>query len=164
MSLDDFDALAGRLIETLRSEEVTLFVGAGVSLEAPADLPTTMDLKWRVLKVVAGREAQRPAAEPQTNLSSVLSSEAEQPSLGKRRLPSRHPEPLTVPAMANGCWSMDFMSDALMCGRRFRTFNVLDDFNREELAIEIDLSLPAPRVIRVLERVALFRGKRPVGY
>lgn len=42
--------------------------------------------------------------------------------------------------MANGCWSMDFMSDALMCGRRFRTFNVLDDFNREALAIEIDLS------------------------
>ena len=77
---------------------------------------------------------------------------------GKRRLPSRHPEPLTVPSMANGCWSMDFMSDALMCGRRFRTFNVLDDFNREALAIEIDLSLPAPRVIRVLERVALFRG------
>ena len=53
---------------------------------------------------------------------------------------------------------MDFMSDALMCGRRFRTFNILDDFNREALAIEIDLSLPAPRVIRVLERVALLRG------
>ena len=50
------------------------------------------------------------------------------------------------------------MSDALMCGRRFRTFNVVDDFNREALAIEIDLSLPAPRVIRVLERVSLFRG------
>lgn len=45
-----------------------------------------------------------------------------------------------------------------MCGRRFRTFNVVDDFNREALAIEIDLSLPAPRVIRVLDRVSLFRG------
>lgn len=45
-----------------------------------------------------------------------------------------------------------------MCGRRFRTFNVVDDFNREVLPIEIDLSLPAPRVIRVLERVSLFRG------
>lgn len=77
---------------------------------------------------------------------------------GKRRLPSRHPEPLAVPLTANGCWSMDFMSDALMCGRRFRTFNVVADFNREALAIEIDLSLPAPRVIRVLERVAMFRG------
>lgn len=55
-------------------------------------------------------------------------------------------------------WSIDFMSDALMCGRRFRTFNVLDDFNREVLAIEIDLSLPAARVIRVLERVIAWRG------
>ena len=77
---------------------------------------------------------------------------------GKRRLPSRFPEPLVVPPMENCCWSIDFMSDALMCGRRFRTFNVVDDFNREVLAIEIDLSLPAPRIIRVLDRVALFRG------
>ena len=45
-----------------------------------------------------------------------------------------------------------------MCGRRFRTFNIVDDFNREALAIEIDLSLAAPRVIRVLERVVLLRG------
>jgi putative transposase len=63
-----------------------------------------------------------------------------------------------VPAIANHCWSMDFMSDSLFCGRRFRTFNVVDDFNREALAIEIDLSLPAPRVIRVLERIVAWRG------
>ena len=50
------------------------------------------------------------------------------------------------------------MSDSLFCGRRFRTFNVVDDFNREVLAIEIDLNLPAPRVIRVLERVVAWRG------
>lgn len=48
---------------------------------------------------------------------------------------------------------MDFMSDALMCGRRFRKFNVVDDLNRESLAIEVDLNLPAPRVIRVLDRI-----------
>ena len=77
---------------------------------------------------------------------------------GKKRLPSRHPQPLSVPATANQCWSMDFMSDALMCGRRFRTFNVVDDFNREALSIEIDLNLPAPRVIRVLERLVAWRG------
>ncbi|KTD16174.1 ISxcC1 transposase [Legionella jordanis] len=53
---------------------------------------------------------------------------------------------------------MDFMCDALMCGRRFRTFNIVDDFNCEVLAIEIDLSLPAQRVIRVLERVVAWRG------
>ena len=50
------------------------------------------------------------------------------------------------------------MSDSLVCGRRFRTFNVVDDFNREALAIEIDLSLPAQRVIRILERIACWRG------
>jgi len=77
---------------------------------------------------------------------------------GKRRLPSRYPEPLVIPTMANQCWSIDFMSDSLFCGRRFRTFNVVDDFNREVLAIEVDLSLPALRVTRVLERIAAWRG------
>lgn len=76
----------------------------------------------------------------------------------KNRLPSREPKPLAVPASANICWSMDFMSDSLFSGRRFRTFNVVDDYNREALAIEIDLSLPAQRVIRVLERIVAWRG------
>lgn len=77
---------------------------------------------------------------------------------GKKRLPARNPEPLMVPTQANYCWSMDFMCDSLFCGRRFRTFNLVDDFNREALAIEVDLNLPAPRVIRVLERVVAWRG------
>ena len=46
----------------------------------------------------------------------------------------------------------------LTCGRRFRTFNVVDDFNREALSIEIDLNLPALRVVRVLNRIAANRG------
>jgi len=50
------------------------------------------------------------------------------------------------------------MSDSLFCGRRFHTFIIIDDFNREVLAIEIDLSLPSLRVIRVLERVIALRG------
>ena len=50
------------------------------------------------------------------------------------------------------------MHDALVCGRRFRTFNVVDDFNREALSIEIDLNLPALRVVRVLDRIAANRG------
>jgi len=53
---------------------------------------------------------------------------------------------------------MDFMCDSLFCGRRFRTFNVVDDYNREALGIEVDLSLPAARVIRVLERIVAWRG------
>jgi len=77
---------------------------------------------------------------------------------GKKRLPSRNPEPLAVPAGINQCWSADFMSDALMDRRRFRTFNIADDFNREALAIEVDFSLPAPRIIRVLDRIASQRG------
>ena len=77
---------------------------------------------------------------------------------GKRRLPTRNPEPLAVPVGKNRCWSVDFMSDALMCGRRFRTFNIVDDYNREALAIVVDLNLPASRVIRNIDRIAIYRG------
>lgn len=76
----------------------------------------------------------------------------------KRRLPARNPNPLTVPQAANHCWSADFMSDALWDGRRFRTFNVVDDFNWEALAIEVDTSLPSARVTRVLDQIAQWRG------
>ncbi len=54
---------------------------------------------------------------------------------------------------------MDFMHDALADGSSFRTFNVLDDYNREGLGIEVDRSLPALRVIRTLERIIEWRGK-----
>jgi putative transposase len=50
------------------------------------------------------------------------------------------------------------MSDALWHGRRFRTFHVVDDFHREGLVIEVELNLPGQRVVRVLERVASWRG------
>ncbi len=53
---------------------------------------------------------------------------------------------------------MDFMSDQLEDGRRFRTLNILDDFNREGLAIEVDFSLPALRVVRTLKQVLEWRG------
>lgn len=54
---------------------------------------------------------------------------------------------------------MDFMHDQLSDGRSFRLFNVLDDFNREGLDIEVDFSLPAERVIRSLEQIIVWRGK-----
>ena len=54
---------------------------------------------------------------------------------------------------------MDFMSDSLADGRSLRTFNVIDDYNREGLTIEADLSLPSARVIRALEQVIEWRGK-----
>ena len=77
---------------------------------------------------------------------------------GKQRLPVRNPSPLATPEALNQRWSVDFMHDALICGRRFRTFNIVDDFNREALSIEIDLNLPAQRVVRVLDRIAANRG------
>ncbi|EIX9081763.1 IS3 family transposase [Klebsiella aerogenes] len=77
---------------------------------------------------------------------------------GKQRLPVRNPAPLATPQVLNQSWSIEFMHDALVCGRRFRTFNVVDDFNREALAIEIDLNIPAQRVIWVLDRIVANRG------
>ncbi len=63
-----------------------------------------------------------------------------------------------TPNAPNRRWSMDFMRDALWNGRPFRTFNVLDDGSREALRIEVDFSLPAPRVVRVLDELAEERG------
>jgi len=77
----------------------------------------------------------------------------------KKRLPSRTPQPLVQPEKANQSWSLDFMSDSLASGRAFRTLNILDDFNREALWIEVDTSLPAERVIRVLEMLINWRGR-----
>ena len=77
----------------------------------------------------------------------------------KRRLPERIKQPLSIPSAPNQIWSIDFMSDSLVDGRRYRLLNVIDDFNRESLAIEVDTSLPSLRVIRVLNRIVLKRGK-----
>ena len=56
-------------------------------------------------------------------------------------------------------WSMDFIADRLGDVRAFRRPNVLDDFNREGLGIEVDFSPPAERVIRSLDRIIERRGK-----
>ena len=77
----------------------------------------------------------------------------------KRRIKRDKPEALNVPLNVNQVWSMDFMSDSLNDGRSLRTFNVIDDYNRECLTIDVDLSLPSARVIRALERIIEWRGK-----
>jgi len=66
----------------------------------------------------------------------------------------RNPSFLSTLEAINQSWSVDFMHDFLVCGRRFRTFNVVGNFNREALSIEIDLNLPALRVVLVLDRIA----------
>ena len=77
----------------------------------------------------------------------------------RKRLRRDKPDALSVPAAPNVSWSMDFMADRLEDGRAFRLLNVLDDFNREGLGIEVDFSLPAERVIRSLNRIIEWRGK-----
>lgn len=69
------------------------------------------------------------------------------------------PEALGNTTAINQTWSMDFMSDSLSDGRSIRSFNVLDDYNREALGIEVDFSLPSARVIRSLDQIIEWRGK-----
>ena len=77
----------------------------------------------------------------------------------KRRIKRDKPDALSVPTAINQVWSMDFMSDSLADGRALRTFNVIDDYNREGLGIEVDMSLPSARIIRALEQMIEWRGK-----
>ncbi|MBL4919453.1 IS3 family transposase [Szabonella alba] len=77
----------------------------------------------------------------------------------RRRIKRDKPDALSVPKAPNTVWSMDFMADRLADGRQFRLLNVLDDFNREGLGIEVDFSLPAERVVRALNQIIEWRGK-----
>jgi len=86
---------------------------------------------------------------------------AEGLTLHRRRPPRRllgRTQPLVMATRPNQRWSIDFMHDALACGRPFRILTVIDDYTRECPALEVDTSLPAARVIRVLERVTAARG------
>jgi putative transposase len=65
---------------------------------------------------------------------------------------------ILAPSGPNERWSMDFVSDALGDGRKFRALTIVDDFTRESPAIEVEFSLTGERVARVLERLATTRG------
>lgn len=67
-------------------------------------------------------------------------------------------QPLLEPTGANQVWSVDFMTDALSSGRRFRTLNIVDDYTREAVAIAVDTSLSGLRVARVLNDLKSERG------
>ncbi|EBA03186.1 Integrase protein [Rhodobacterales bacterium HTCC2150] len=66
--------------------------------------------------------------------------------------------PMAIPQGPNQRWSLEFVSDSLSCGRRFRILNVIDDFSRECLAAVVDTSLSGDRVGRELDRIAEMRG------
>lgn len=80
------------------------------------------------------------------------------PRRTKRRLPARPRVPLAAPAVLNTTWALDFMHDRLYDGRPFRTLNVLDEGNREGLAIEVGPSLGHRRVIAVLDQLVAQHG------
>lgn len=71
----------------------------------------------------------------------------------RKRLPARVRQALMQPTAPDQVWSIDFMHDSLWNGRTYRLLNVIDDYNRQLLAVEVDTSLPALRVIRVLEQL-----------
>jgi len=77
----------------------------------------------------------------------------------KKRLPARIKAPLVLPIGPNMTWSMDFMHDTLTSGQKFRTLNIIDDFNREVLSITIDTSISGKRVVRELQKLLVWRGK-----
>ena len=77
----------------------------------------------------------------------------------RRRIRREYPGVLDVCTAENQVWSMNFMNDQLVSGETVRIFNVIDDYSREGLGIEVDLSLPAARVIRTLDRIIEWRGK-----
>lgn len=76
----------------------------------------------------------------------------------KKRLPARVKQQLFQPDSMNQVWSIDFMSDALWNGRKLRFLNVIDDFNRQVLLIEPDISIPSIKVIKCLEQLINSKG------
>jgi len=76
----------------------------------------------------------------------------------RKRVPMRIKQPLLQPLIPNINWSMDFMRDTLWAGKPFRTFNIIDDFNREVLNITVSKSITCKRVVDELNKLTEWRG------
>ena len=110
---------------------------------------------YRRLHVLMGREGHRMNHK---RLYRLYRSEGLAVRRKRRKRLTRERTPMPPLARTNERWSMDFMQDRFGLGRKFRTFNLVDEFSRECPAIEVDTSIRAARVIRVLDRVAGERG------
>lgn len=77
----------------------------------------------------------------------------------KRRVPKRERQSLLVVPQMNAVWALDFMHDALYCGRKIRTLNVMDEANRQALGIDVATSIPAIRVTRFLDQLLELHGR-----
>jgi len=80
----------------------------------------------------------------------------------KKRLPKRVKRPLVVPETPNSVWSMDFVSDALINQRRFRSLTIIDDFSRKSVFINARYNFPAEQLIVSLEEAIFIHGKPSV--
>jgi putative transposase len=80
------------------------------------------------------------------------------PRRRRRRVPRRVQHPLAAPARLNHVWALDFMTDTLYDGRRYRTLNVLDEGDRGGLAIEVGMALASRRVLAVLDEPVAVHG------
>lgn len=78
--------------------------------------------------------------------------------LKKRKKSAYMRATIPAPSRRNERWSMDFITDALVNGRKIRSLTIVDDLTRESPGIEVDFSLPGRRVCRVLDRLAEERG------
>lgn len=76
----------------------------------------------------------------------------------RKRVPARIKQPLLQPLVPNLNWSMDFMRDTLWIGKPFRTFNIIDDFNREALNITVSKSITSERVVKELTELTQWRA------
>lgn len=77
----------------------------------------------------------------------------------RKRIPARVKHPLVQPGSIGDTWSVDFMSDVLTNNRKFRTLNVMDDYNRQAIAVEVAHSMPAVVVTSFMERIIKEKGK-----
>src|SRR5262249_41218273 len=113
----------------------------------------------RLLEVLPAHPPPGPRVEPQARAPRLLRAPAQPAAAHQAPGADAAPAAPGGAQRVDGIWAVDFMSDALYGGRKFRTLNVIDEGNPEGLTIEAAVSIPSVRVIRVLEELVLVHGK-----